>query len=209
MRSIVLATRNPGKLREIRQVLSPLGIEIVGLDAFEHVEDPEERGTTFADNARQKAISYARATGEWCLADDSGLVVDALDGAPGVRSARYAADRVPLNASRDEIDATNNNKLLEELREVPPEQRTARFVCHLALSDGDQILLETSDTMNGHISLEPRGTHGFGYDPLFIINETNRTAAESTPDQKNQISHRGKAVRRFARMLSELLTSLP
>ena len=204
-RSIVLATRNPGKLREIRQVLAPAGVEVNALDSFGDIEAPEEHGSTFAENACSKAIAYARATQQWCLADDSGLAVDALNGAPGVRSARYAADRCPPDAPREQIDTANNAKLLDELKDVPDGRRTARFICHLALSDGRRILVETFGAFEGRIAHRPRGKNGFGYDPLFIADETGCTAAELAPEKKNQISHRGKAVRHFASLLEKLL----
>ena len=205
MRSIVLATRNAGKLREIRQVLSGLNVQVRSLDEFPDVDQAPEHGATFADNARDKAMYYARATNQWCLADDSGLIVDALDGAPGVQSARYTADTLGPGATREQIDAANNARLLAELTDVGDDERTARFVCHLALSDGQKILIETFDTVEGRIATHPRGTNGFGYDPIFIADETNTTTAELPPERKNAISHRGKAVRHFARLLASVL----
>jgi len=207
MRSIVLATCNPGKLREIRQVLGDLAVEVEDLHAHADVAEPPEHGDSFAENARDKATHYARAIGKWCLADDSGLVVDALGGAPGVRSARYAAEDLPPDADRRQIDAANNAKLLVELNGVPDERRTARFVCHLALSDGQRILIETFDTVEGRIGRRPRGENGFGYDPLFIADETACTTAELPPEKKNRISHRGKAVRHFASLLRSFLST--
>ena len=207
MRSIIVATRNPGKLREIRQILSGLCVKVDGLDEFAEIDEPEENGATFAENARDKAMHYARGTGRWSLADDSGLVVDALGGKPGVRSARYAADACPPDAARWQIDAANNARLLAELEGVADERRTARFVCHLALADARRVLIETSDTIEGRIARRPRGTNGFGYDPLFIANQTGCTTAELPPEKKNEISHRGKAVRRFAALLEALLKS--
>lgn len=207
-RSILLSTRNGGKIREIREVLQPLGISAGGLEDFEHVPEPEETGLTFAANARQKALYYAQVTGQICLADDSGLEVDALDGRPGVYSARYAADRCPATASRAEIDAANNAKLLAELADVPEHLRTARFVCHLALAKGDKVLLETFDTIEGRIGYEPRGQNGFGYDPLFFYPPLGCTTAELPQGKKNLVSHRGKAVRTFAAMLSKMLDRL-
>jgi len=164
-----------------------------------------EDGASFADNARIKARSYACATGQWCLADDSGLVVDALGGAPGVRSARYAAQEVPAGAGRSIVDAANTARLLRELRGVPTRERTARFICHLALADSQGVLLEAPGSVEGLIADGPRGRNGFGYDPVFFIPDLGRTAAELSPDEKNAISHRGTAVRRFA----ELLRSRP
>ena len=204
-RAIVLATRNPGKLREIREVLADLPVETTGLPACGEIPEPAETGRTFAQNARQKALYYARATARWCLADDSGLQVDALDGAPGVRSARYAADTAAPGAGRPTLDAANNAKLLAALADVPDADRTARFVCHLALADPEGILLETRGTVEGRIARAPRGANGFGYDPLFFLPPLDRTAAELTPQHKNAISHRGQAVREFAAMLKRLL----
>ena len=205
MQRIVLATTNPGKLREIRQALGDLPIDVLGPETFGEIDEPAEDGSTFAANAAIKACYYARATHTWCLADDSGLVVDALDGAPGVLSARYAAQKVPASAGRGEIDAANNAKLLEDLADIPDQQRTARFVCHLALSDGQTILLEACGTVEGRIASAPSGQNGFGYDPLFIADETGCTVADLSAERKNQISHRGKAVRRFAELLRAYL----
>lgn len=202
--TIVLATRNPGKIREIRQVLADLPVRIASLEEFGDIPEPEEHGQTFARNAQDKAMYYARASGQWCLADDSGLEVDALRGDPGVRSARYAADHCGENAPRGVIDAANNAKLLERLKDVPDERRTARFVCHLALADGQKVILEAHDTIEGRIIHAPRGSNGFGYDPLFFVDEALCTTAELPSDRKNQISHRGKALRHFASLLKEL-----
>ncbi len=205
-RVIVVATGNPGKLREIRQELGALPVAVRGLEDFPPIPEPEETGETFAANARDKAMTYARRTGCWALADDSGLVVDALDGAPGVRSARYAAEQVSEDAPREARDAANNAKLLGELEGTPDEQRTARFVCHLALADGERIIVETFDTVEGRIGHEPRGHNGFGYDPLFVLPDRGCTTAKLSPDEKNAISHRGKAVRHFASLLRSLLS---
>lgn len=204
---LVLATRNPGKLREIRDVLGGLSISAVDLAGWEHLAEPVEDGETFAANARLKALYYARAAGRWCLADDSGLAVDALGGAPGVRSARYAADACPPDAAQSQIDRANNAKLLERLHGVPDEQRTARFVCHLALADPNGLLVEASGTVEGRIGHQPRGSNGFGYDPLFFVPDLGCTTAELPPEEKNRISHRGKAVRQFARRLKRWLAA--
>ncbi len=205
-RTIVLATGNPGKLREIRAVLEPLGVDVRGLkDLPAAPPEPEETAETFAGNARDKALYYARATGQWCLADDSGLVVDALDGAPGVRSARYAADQCPPEAPRERIDAANNRKLLAELADVPDDRRTARFVCCLALADAERVLLETTGAMEGRIIHQPRGEGGFGYDPLFELPEVGLTTAKLSAENKHARSHRGQATRAFAAQLPALL----
>jgi len=206
-----LATRNPGKLKEIRELLAGGPLTVAGLEAFGDIPEPEETGETFADNARDKATYYAAATGQWCLADDSGLVVDALGGQPGVRSARYAADDVPPGATRHEIDQANNRKLLRELAATPDDARTARFVCHVALAQPGptqrdaRVQLEAAGGVEGRILHAPRGDNGFGYDPLFLIIEKNRTTAELPADEKNAISHRGQAMRKLAAMLRDHL----
>lgn len=204
IRSIVLASHNPGKLREIRQALGAMALRVAALEEFGQVEEAAETGSTFAENARRKALHYAGATGQWCLADDSGLVVDALGGEPGVRSARYAGADGP----REAVDAANNRRLLTELADVPDPQRTARFVCHLALADGERVLIEASGAVEGRILRGPRGQNGFGYDPLFLLPELGQTAAELAAEEKNRISHRGRAVRRFAKLLGEFLTAV-
>lgn len=202
-RSIILASRNPGKLSELRQVLEPMGVSACGLECFEHVPEPHEDGLTFADNARLKALYYAGATGQWCLADDSGLAVDALNGAPGVLSARYAAERCPEGAARKEIDRANRQKLLEALRDVADDKRTARFVCYLALAEPGKILLEACDAVEGMIGRQEKGDNGFGYDPIFFVPQIGQTMAELLSDWKNRISHRSKALRKLAAMLQK------
>jgi len=206
--AIVLATRNSGKLREISQALSGLPVSIVSLDEITDVAEPAETGETFAQNARDKALYYARATGRWCLADDSGLEVDALDGAPGVRSARYSRETVGSDADRNTIDRANNTKLLTALKDVPDDRRTARFVCHLALADPQRVLIETCDTVEGQIARGPTGDNGFGYDPVFYLPDRNCTAAQLSAEDKNRISHRGKAVRQFAELLKAYFAEL-
>jgi len=204
-RPILLATRNPGKIREIRQVLADLPVEVLTLDDQGHIPQPLENGNTFADNAAAKAMYYARATGRWCLADDSGLEVDALGGRPGIHSARYAADQFPSNAHRNTIDLANNAKLLKELKGIADSGRAARFVCELALADGQKVLIEAHGVLEGRIARVPAGSNGFGYDPLFFVPELGCTTAQLSPEEKNRISHRGKAVRRFAELLREML----
>lgn len=207
-RRILVASRNRGKVREIAAVLGALGLELVELDEMDpgrQIAEPSESGETFAANSRAKAEYYARATGLWALADDSGLEVDALGGAPGVHSARYAADECPPGVGRDEIDRANNAKLLRELAAVPDERRTARYVCRLGLSDGRRILLEAGGVMEGLIARQPSGSNGFGYDPLFTVPALGRTVAQLPPRQKNEISHRGLASREFTHRLEELL----
>ena len=203
---IVLATRNSGKLHEIQAVLKHLPVRAAGLEEFDGIAEPAETGDTFAENACAKALYYARATGHWCLADDSGLMVDALGGRPGVHSARWAADRCPPDCDRQRIDAANNAMLLARLAGVADERRTARFCCAMALADpAGRIIVETSGTVEGRIGREPRGENGFGYDPLFYVPSLGCTTAELPPAKKNEISHRGKAARRLANQLGELL----
>lgn len=197
-RRIVFATNNPKKVGEVRAILADEGFEVVGLDAFDvSIPEPEEDADTFAGNARIKAIVYAARLGEICLADDSGLCVDALDGRPGVHSARYAG-RGDDRAHRDEA---NNEKLLRELAEVPEADRTARFECAMCLATPDgRIVAETRGTFEGRIADHPSGDGGFGYDPLLVLDD-GRTAAQLSPSEKNRRSHRGAAARAMAESL--------
>lgn len=184
---LVVATRNRGKLRELEQVMQIQGCELRSLDDWPDLPDVLEDGATFAENAEKKARTVMAATGLLTLADDSGLEVDALRGAPGVYSARYAGE----GAS----DADRIRLLLKNLRNVAPELRTARFRCVMALADPrspDRVEL-TEGTCEGQILDEPRGHGGFGYDPVFFIKELGVTFAEMPPDQKNRLSHRGQA----------------
>lgn len=193
---IVLATSNPHKLREVREIFEPLGIPVLGLgDLDRDFDEPVEDGLTFLDNARKKALSYARATGRTCLAEDSGLCVDALGGAPGVHSARYAG----VEGSRDERDRANNAKLLAALAGKPAAERTARFVCAMCLATPDGVVLaDTEGTYEGLIAEAPRGDGGFGYDPLLYLPDVGKTSAELSPEDKHARSHRGMAARRMA-----------
>jgi len=207
-RKILVASRNAGKVREIAAVLGGLGVELVALDEADpdrQIAEPPETGETFAANSRAKAEYYARATGQWALADDSGLEVEALGGAPGVRSARYAADECPPGAGRAEIDRANNAKLLRELAEAPDGRRAARFVCHLSLSDGRRILLEAAGVLEGIIARQPKGSNGCVYDPIFFLPALGLTTAQLPADGKNEISHRGLASREFACRLGKML----
>ncbi|MGC8624536.1 MAG: RdgB/HAM1 family non-canonical purine NTP pyrophosphatase [Phycisphaerae bacterium] len=193
---LLLATTNLGKVREIAAELSNSGvpnIELTTLRDFPGMPDVVEDQPTFGGNAMKKARHFARLTGMLSLADDSGLCVDALHGAPGIYSARYAG--VPCN------DKANNLKLLEALRATPLEKRTACFVCALALASPDKPLLVLSDYVHGRIGYAPRGENGFGYDPLFVLPDRGITTAELTPEEKARVSHRGKAVRRLAEWL--------
>lgn len=184
--TILIATSNRGKFREIEALLTGSGIELKSLADFPGIPEAVEDGETFEANARKKALHYARLTRLLTLADDSGLEVDSLGGAPGVFSARYAGIQGD--------DAANNAKLLHELHGVPAERRTARFRCVMAFADSTSILATASGSIEGRILEAPRGANGFGYDPLFFIPEYNQTAAELPPEVKNQISHRGRAL---------------
>jgi XTP/dITP diphosphohydrolase len=200
---ILVATTNPGKVRELRAMLGD-GIEWKSLADFPGVGEVKEDGATFAENARKKAIGYAQATGLWTLADDSGLVVDALDGAPGVNSARFSGERAK-GADRKVVDRRNMEKLLSLLQDVPIEKRTARFVCCLCLANPEEVLIETRGTLEGVITQEPAGTGGFGYDPVFLVPQFGKTVAELDEKEKNAISHRGNAMRRLKPLLDGLL----
>ena len=190
---LLLATSNHHKLDEVRAILKPLGVEVHGLDSLpDSYDEPVEDADTFEGNARLKAIGYAVATGKRCMADDSGLAVDALDGKPGIFSARFAG----VGATRAERDAANNELLLQQLQGVPHEQRTARFVCAICVADSDGTIVgESIGTFEGVIGTELRGDNGFGYDPLLFVPDVNKTSAEMTPEEKNNRSHRAEAVR--------------
>lgn len=194
MTALVVATRNKGKVTEIAAALAALPVEVLSLEGFPAVPEAEESGDTFTANAILKATHYALHTGQACLADDSGLEVDALNGAPGVYSARYAGPEAS--------DAACNAKLLTALADVPDGGRTARFRCVLAYVDPDGTLLTAEGTCEGIILREPRGTGGFGYDPLFYLPAAAKTLAEMTTAEKNAVSHRGQALRNMATTLA-------
>jgi non-canonical purine NTP pyrophosphatase (RdgB/HAM1 family) len=203
VRALVVATSNPHKVREIAQVLEPLGCAVQSLsDMGAQIPEPEEDADTFEGNARIKALAYARALGRPCLAEDSGLEVDALGGAPGVHSARYAGS----SGARETRDRANNEKLLAELLRVGARtqaQREARFVCAMCLVDATgQVLFETRGTYEGVIAEHAVGSNGFGYDPLLYLPDLARTSAELSPDEKNARSHRGVATRALHAFLS-------
>lgn len=201
MRKILVASTNPGKLKELREMLGG-DIEWVGLTDFPGVTEIEEDGKTFADNARKKALGYAKATGLWTLADDSGLVIDALGGQPGVKSARFSGTK---DANRGLIDYKNMTKVLKILADVPKEKRAARFMCCLCLASPEKVLIETEGKLEGVIANEQAGENGFGYDPIFFVPESNKTVAQMTSEEKNAISHRGNAIRKLKPKLEELV----
>lgn len=199
-RRVVLATRNAHKVDELRRILAPYGVTLVGLDEFPDVGEVAETGSTFAENALLKAHAVARATGLVAVADDSGIAVEALNGMPGVLSVYWAG------RARD--DAANLRLLLEQLEDVPEERRGAAFVCAAAAAtpDGRELLVE--ERMEGSIIRAPRGTGGFGYDPIFVPTGETRTTAEMTAAEKDAISHRGRAFRALLPLLDELLSSV-
>jgi XTP/dITP diphosphohydrolase len=196
METLLVATQNRDKAREIADVLGDLDVRVITLADVAPELDIAETGDTFMANARLKAVAAARATGLLTLADDSGLTVDALDGAPGVYSKRFAAD-----------DHARNAKILELLRDVPDVWRTARFHCAVVIAAPDGIRAEIEETVEGTITHAPRGTQGFGYDPIFQPLGDTRTTAEMSLAEKNAISHRGKAFRKAAAYLRERWTN--
>lgn len=193
---LLLATQNKHKVEEFSRILTPLGWEILPQDAVCPELDVEETGTTFTENARLKAMALYRATGFPTVADDSGLCVDALDGAPGVYSARYAGEGHDSDA--------NINKLLEELRNVPPEKRTAQFVCSICTVFDEKDIVICEGRCTGTIGFERHGNDGFGYDPVFMVGE--RSFAELSGAEKDKISHRGMALRELYALLKNRVT---
>jgi len=177
-------------------------VEWVSLTDFGRMRKVREDGQTFVDNACKKAIGYAKKTQLWTIADDSGLMIDALDGAPGVKSARFSGAK---GKNRKLLDHKNMAKVLDLLRDVPKEQRTARFVCSLCLATPDEIMIATEGTLEGIITDKEIGKNGFGYDPIFFVPELNKTVAQLTRKQKNAISHRGNAIRKLKPFLEQLL----
>ena len=200
-RKILVASSNPGKVAELRAMLDA-DVDWVGLDAFESLCEVVEDGMTFAENARKKAVGYSKQAGLWTLADDSGLVVDALGGEPGVKSARYSGEKA---GDRELVDQRNMEKVLRKLQGVERQKRTARFVCRICLVDGEQVLAETEGRLEGIIAAEPIGQGGFGYDPIFFVPELNKTVAQLSTEQKNAISHRGRAIGKFKPLLEKKL----
>ncbi|MCC2669881.1 MAG: Nucleoside-triphosphatase rdgB [Armatimonadetes bacterium] len=193
IRTLLIATKNAGKIRELRELLHDLPLELVGADEMPEVD---ETGATFAENAELKARAAAAWSGEWSLADDSGLEVDALGGAPGVHSNRYWGDGT--------TETDRNQHLLNDLREVAPEQRTARYRAVVAIASPDGRIWLFEGACEGVIQDEPRGENGFGYDPHFYIPRFSRTMAELDPVTKNRISHRGEAFRAALPLLQRL-----
>ena len=202
---VLLASTNPHKLKEFREILEPMGIVVVDLASLsESFKEPIENADTFAGNAKLKAMGYAIETCRICMADDSGLSVDALDGRPGVLSARFAGS----TGTRDERDAANNELLLELMRDIPDENRSARFECAVCVADSDGTIIgESTGTFEGMIARSPEGGHGFGYDPLLYLPDVQKTSAQLDAQEKNARSHRGEAVRKIASCLKHLQRS--
>lgn len=187
MKNILIATKNKGKVKEFKSLFNKHHIEIQSLhDLNKNIPDVEETGTTFKENARLKAEEIAKLLNCPVIADDSGLVIDALDGRPGVYSARYAGEQA--------TDEKNNKKVLDELKDVPASERKARFVCILALAQPGKETIFTEGYCEGEIAFSPKGTNGFGYDPIFIPQGYSVTLAELSNEEKNKISHRFHAL---------------
>lgn len=195
MAKLLLASRNRHKIEELQQMLDGLNIEVISLDDVADIPVIEEDGNTFSENASKKARLTAMHTGFTCLADDSGLVVDSLEGQPGVYSARFAGE--------DADDRKNNHKLLQMLQGFEDEKRRARFVCVIAISDPQGNICTVEGKCEGRIDYEERGTGGFGYDPLFIPEGYTRTFAQLSREEKNRISHRGQALLKARTLLGD------
>lgn len=194
MRDILMATTNRHKLEEYRTIFAGLPYRLLSLHDRQIDLDVEETGTTFAENAELKALTYAGVSGMLSLADDSGLEIDALGGAPGVYSARFAGKDTPYEE--------RFRLILAQLNGLPEEQRTARFRCAITIAEPAGFHRTVEGVIEGRIADAPRGTHGFGYDPIFLVPEAGKTTAELAPEQKNRISHRGKAARLAAVLLA-------
>jgi XTP/dITP diphosphohydrolase len=193
---LVIATSNRNKVREIEALLDGMDVDLASLDAWPAIVPPEETGTTFEENARQKARYYAASTGELVVAEDSGLEIDALGGAPGVSSARYGGPEATY--------PQKFNLIYDAMRRAGARDRSARFVCALALARPDGILFESRGTVEGEIADAPRGSNGFGYDPIFFYPPFGRTLGEATRAEKDAVSHRGKAFRALRAYLKAL-----
>lgn len=196
MKEIVLASSNQGKVREVEMMMKDMGIRVIPLSETTFTEEIEENGTTFEENAIIKASAVAKKLQVPVLADDSGLEIDYLDKAPGIYSARYLGHDTPYSIK--------NQMILEKLEGVPDERRSARFVCSMALAFPDGKSLTTTATMEGRIAYEIKGANGFGYDPIFYLPEFGMSSAEISPEQKNEISHRGKALRLMKEEIAKL-----
>lgn len=198
---LVVATTNPGKVKELVTMLGD-DFDIVGLDSFEDIVEVVEDGETFAQNARKKALGYASQTGQLTIADDSGLVVDAIDGAPGVKSARFSGAK---DANRGLLDHKNMKKVLELMDSVADEDRSGRFMCCLCVAKPGEVIFEADGSLEGMIIRAELGDDGFGYDPIFYVPSKGKTVAQMSALEKNAISHRGNALRKLKALISELV----
>jgi XTP/dITP diphosphohydrolase len=194
---VVIATRNAGKLREIQVILAPLGLKIFSLSDFPEIPEIIEDGQTFEENAVKKAVAVARQTGRIAIADDSGLAVDALQGRPGVFSSRYAGEKA--------TDAERYQKLLKEMAGTPQGKRGASFICAIAVASPKGKTESVEGQCRGEIAFAPKGSHGFGYDPVFYLPERGKTMAELEPEVKNRISHRARALEKLKQLLPKFL----
>ncbi|MGX6442960.1 XTP/dITP diphosphatase [Neobacillus sp. K501] len=197
MKEVLIATKNPGKAREFEHIFAPRGIAVRTLLDFPEIADVEENGTTFEENATLKSEAVSKQLNKMVIGDDSGLIVDALEGRPGIYSARYAGE--------PKDDQKNTEKVLNELSGVPEKKRTARFYCALAVSIPGKETITVSGTCEGRILEEKRGTNGFGYDPVFFVPEKGVAMAELPADEKNKISHRANALKKLEGMLDSIL----
>ncbi len=195
MRTLLIATTNQGKLREIRQILAGVPLQIKTLADFPHVPVAEETGGSYAENARQKALHYAGLTRLQTMAEDSGFEVDALNGQPGIYSARYLNDAATY--------AERFADIYERVRDIGPSDRGARFVCALAVAQGREVVFETTATVRGTLAPAPAGSNGFGYDPIFHYPPYGRTFGEVSDAEKTAVSHRGQAIRAFRAYLEK------
>ena len=193
MKEAIIATHNPGKVKEFKEILEPRGYDVKSLAEIGFTEEIEETGHTFEENAIMKAEAVAKAVNKMVIADDSGLSIDNLGGRPGVYSARYAGEQ--------KDDQANIEKVLSELKGIEKEQRTARFRCVLAVSIPGEETKTVEGHVEGYIAEEPRGEYGFGYDPIFIVKDKDKTMAELTSDEKNKISHRADALKKLSKLL--------
>ncbi|MEH7128404.1 XTP/dITP diphosphatase [Neobacillus drentensis] len=197
MKEVIIATKNPGKAKEFEHIFSARGIVVRTLLDYPEIPEVEETGVTFEENAILKAEAVSQALGKMVIGDDSGLMVDALEGRPGIYSARYAGE--PKN------DQNNTDKVLSELKGLPEEKRSARFYCALAVAVPGQEPMTVSGTCEGRILEERRGTNGFGYDPVFYVPEKGVAMAELSSDEKNKISHRANALKKLDVVLDSIL----
>ncbi|WP_428909313.1 XTP/dITP diphosphatase [Niallia sp. Krafla_26] len=195
MENIIIATKNAGKAKDFEQIFQPYGVKVKTLLDFPKIEDVEETGETFEENAILKAEAISKKFNEMVIADDSGVMIDALDGRPGVYSARYAGE--------EKNDEANNEKVLKELANVPEKDRGAQFYCAIAVAQPGKPTITVNGICEGSILFEGKGTNGFGYDPIFFVTSMGKSMAELTPEEKNTISHRASAMKKLEDQLTE------